>query len=183
MPNTVPNPRTAPWSAPWSASLVALVLGGCLLVGCLEPLVAVAVIAAGALSLGRALLLTGAVWLAGQAVGFGLHDYPRDAQTLAWGFGLGAAAVASVLAAAATLAVFAGTPVWLRAVAAFVAAFLVDQIGLLGVEQLVTGACEVRPGVIGLVAGVNAAWLAALLALAAALSRAALPVPAFGRRG
>ena len=166
----------------WSAGLVGLVLGGCLLIGCLEPLVAVAVIAAGALPLGRALLLTAAVWLCAQAIGFGVHDYPRDAQTISWGLGLGLAALVSVGAAAATLAAFAGKPVWLRAGAAFIAAFVADQVVILGVEQVVTGACVVRPGVISTVGLINAGWLAGLLALDAALSRAAWPVPAFGRR-
>jgi hypothetical protein len=173
---------SSPRTALWSAGLVGLVLGGCLLIGCLEPLVAVAVIAAGALPLGRALLLTAVVWLAAQAVGFGLHDYPRDAQTISWGVGLGIAALVSVGAAAAALAAFAGKPVWLRAGAAFTAAFVADQIVVLGVEQVITGACEVRPGVISTVGLMNAAWLAGLLALDAALGRAAWPLPVFGRR-
>jgi hypothetical protein len=176
---SIPSP---PRTALWSAGLVAFVLGGCLLLGCLEPLVAVAVIAAGALPLRRALLLTAAVWLAAQAVGFGLHDYPRDAQTISWGFGLGVAALVSVCAAAATLAVFAGRPTWVRAGAAFIAAFVANQAVILGVEQVVTGACTAQPGVITAVGLMNAAWLAGLLALDAALSRAAWPVPAFGRR-
>ncbi len=174
--------HSPPRTALWSAGLAGLVLGGCLLVGCLEPLVAVAVIAAGALPLGRALLLTAAIWAAGQAIGFGLHDYPRDAQTISWGLGLGVAALVSTGAAAAALAAFPGKPVWLRAGVAFVAAFVANQIVILGVEQVVTGACVVRPGVISTVGLINAAWLAGLLALETVLSRAAWPVPAFGRR-
>ena len=165
----------------WSAGLVALVVGGSFLAGCLEPLVAVAVIAAGALPLGRALLLTAAVWLAGQAVGFGLHDYPRDAQTVSWGVGLGVAALAATLAAAPASRAFAGQPVWLRAGAAFVAAFVANQVVILGVEQVVTGACEVRPGVISLVGLVNAVWLAVLLLIDAAVRRAGPRLPTFGR--
>ncbi len=176
---SIPSP---PGTALWSAGLVALVLGGCLLIGCLEPLVAVALIAAGALPLGRALLLTAAVWLAGQAIGFGLHDYPRDAQTISWGVGLGVAALVSAVAAAAALRAFAGKPVWLRAGAAFIAAFVADQLVILGVEQVITGACAVRPGVITTVGLINAGWLAGLLALDAVLRRAAWATPAFGRR-
>lgn len=165
----------------WSAGLVALVVGGSFLAGCLEPLVAVAVIAAGALPLGRALLLTAAVWLPGQAVGFGLHDYPRDAQTVSWGVGLGVAALAATLAAAPASRAFAGQPVWLRAGAAFVAAVVANQVVILGVEQVVTGACEVRPGVISLVGLVNAVWLAVLLLIDAAVRRAGPRLPTFGR--
>jgi len=165
----------------WSAGLVALVLGGCLLIGCLEPLVAVAVIAASALPFGRALLLTAAVWLAGQAIGFGLHDYPRDAQTISWGVGLGVAALVSTTAAVAPLHAFRGEPMWLRAGAAFVTAFVSNQVVILGVEQIITGACMVRPGVISLVGAVNATWLVGLLALDAGLRRAVPSLPAFGR--
>jgi hypothetical protein len=171
-----------PRAALWSAGVVGLVLAGCLVIGCLEPLVAVAVIAAGALPLGRALGLTAAVWLAGQAIGFGVHGYPRDAQTIGWGVGLGVAALLSTGAATGALGLLEGRPVWLRAGGAFVTAFVADQIVLLGVEQLVTGACEVRPGVISTVGLVNAAWLAALLLIDAGLARAAWTGPAFGRR-
>jgi len=177
MTSALPPPRTALWSA----GLVGLVLGGCLLVGCLEPLVAVAVIAAGALPLGRALLLTAAVWLAAQAVGFGLHDYPRDAQTISWGVGLGAAALVSAGAAALALRAVVAKPVWLRAGVAFIAAFVANQVVILGVEQVVTGACAVRPGVISAVGLINAAWLAGLLGLDAILWRAPWSAPAFGR--
>jgi hypothetical protein len=177
MSSTLPSHRTALWSA----GLVALVLGGCLLIGCLEPLVAVAVIAAGSLPLGRALLLTAGVWLAGQAIGFGLHDYPRDAQALSWGVGLGLAALVSVAAAAPTLAAFKDKPVWVRAGAGFIAAFVANQLVILGVEQAITGACTVRPGVVSLVGASNAAWMVALLALDAAVRRTSFALPAFGR--
>ncbi|WP_296597483.1 hypothetical protein [Phenylobacterium sp.] len=172
---------SAPRAALWSAGLVTLVMGGCLLAGCLEPLVAVAVIAAGALPLGRAALLVTAVWLAGQAIGFGLHDYPRDPRTIAWGFGLGLAALAALAGAVPILKATAGKPVWLRAGLAFVAAFVANQLVILGVEQAVTGACEVRPGVVSLVGALNAAWLAGLLAIDAVVRRTSLPLPSFGR--
>ncbi len=172
---------SAPRAALWSAGLVTLVMGGCLLAGCLEPLVAVAVIAAGALPLGRAALLVAAVWLAGQAIGFGLHDYPRDPRTVAWGLGLGVAALAALAAAAPTLRITTGKPVWLRAGLAFVAAFVANQLVILGVEQGLTGACEARPGVVSLVGAVNAVWLAGLLGVDAVLRRLSAPLPGFGR--
>jgi hypothetical protein len=172
---------SAPRAALWSAGFVTLVMGGSLLAGCLEPLVAVAVVAAGALPPGRAVLLTLAVWLAGQAIGFGLHDYPRDPRTLAWGFGLGVAALAALTGAVPVLKAAAHEPVWLRAGLAFVAGFVANQLVILGVEQAITGACEVRPGVVSLVGAVNAAWLAGLLLFDALLRRAFPALPAFGR--
>ncbi|WP_374471441.1 hypothetical protein [Phenylobacterium sp.] len=166
----------------WSAGLLVTVVGGCLALACLEPLVAVAVLAAGALPIGRALLVTAAVWLAGQAVGFGLHDYPVDRMTIGWGIGLGVAAMVSTVAAAAALAHLRGRPAWFRAGIAFVAAFVVDQLALLGVQQVVQGSCEIVPGVITQVGLINAAWLAALLALDQAAVHASGGRAGFGRR-
>jgi hypothetical protein len=173
--NTV-SPTTA-----WSAGLVAAVVGGCLIVGCLEPLVAVAVIAAGALPPIRAVLLVLATWAAGQAVGFGLHDYPRDVQTLAWGLGLAAGGLVALTVATAVLWLLKGRPTWLRAAAAFAAAFCAHQAAMLGVEQIVAGSCEIRPGIIAQVGLINAAWFLGLLALDAVITRRAPSLPAFGR--
>jgi hypothetical protein len=168
-------------SGVWSAGLVAGVIGGCLVVGCLEPLVAVAVIAAGALPPLRAVLLVLATWAAGQAVGFGLHDYPRDVQAIAWGFGLGAGALVALATAIAVLWLLQGRPAWLRAGAAFTAAFFAQQAAMLGVEQIIAGSCEIRPAVIAQVGLINAAWFALLFALDAVIARRAPQLPAFGR--
>ncbi|MBU2152549.1 MAG: hypothetical protein KKE02_16125, partial [Alphaproteobacteria bacterium] len=89
--------------------------------------------------------------------------------------------LAALAGAAPVLAATAGKPTWLRAGLAFVAAFVANQLVILGVEQAITGACEIRPGVISLVGGVNAAWLAGLLALDAGLRRLPLALPGFGR--
>lgn len=165
----------------WSAGLVAAVVGGCLAIGCLDPLVAVAVIAAGALTPGRAVLLVLAAWLAGQAVGFGLHDYPRTFQTVAWGVGLGAGALIALATAIAVLWLLPGRPAWLRATLAFAAAFCAQQAAMLGVEQIVAGSCEIRPAIIAQVGLINAAWFAGLFALDALIARRAPSLPAFGR--
>lgn len=165
----------------WSAGLVVAVAGGCLAIGCVDPLVAVAVIAAGALSPGRAVLLVLATWATGQAVGFGLHDYPRDRQTIAWGFGLGAGALVALATAVAVLWLLPRRPAWLRAVAAFAAAFCAQQAAMLGVEQIVVGWCEVRPVTIAQVGLINAVWFAGLLAVDALIVRTAPSLPAFGR--
>jgi hypothetical protein len=173
--------NTVSSTSAWSAGLVAAVIGGCLVVGCLEPLVAVAVIAAGALPPVRAMLLVLATWAAGQAVGFGLHDYPRDLQTIAWGLGLGAGALVALAAASAVLWLLKGRPARLRAGAAFAVAFFAQQAAMLGVEQIVAGSCEIRPAVIAQVGLINAAWFAVLFALDAVIARRAPRLPAFGR--
>lgn len=163
----------------WSAGLVAAVAGGCLLIGCLDPLVAVAVIAAGTLRPLQALLLTLAVWAVGQAVGFGLHDYPRDLQTVSWGFGLAAGALIALATAMAVLWLLQGRSIWLRATTAFGAAFLAQQAAMLGVEQIVAGSCEIRPAIIAQVGAINAAWFAGLMGVDALVARTARSLPTF----
>jgi hypothetical protein len=165
----------------WSAGLIAAVVGGCLIIGCIDPLVAVAVIAAGALPPARAVLLVLATWAAGQAVGFGVHDYPRDPQTIAWGFGLGAGALAALGTATMVLWLLPRRSAWLRAVAAFAAAFCAQQAAMLGVEQIVVGACEVRPAIIAQVGLINVVWFAGLFAVDALIARKVPSLPAFGR--
>src|SRR5437899_8443875 len=62
---------------------------------CITPFAAFAVIAATTLSRRDAVLLTVALWLTNQTVGFGV----LNAQTFAWGVAIGAAAVIGTLAA------------------------------------------------------------------------------------
>lgn len=156
----------------WSLGLYGLVTLGCLALACLEPLVAVAVLAASRLKLPAALALTAAVWLTGQAIGFGLRGFPVDTQTLGWGLGLGVMALASLLTAALVLPRLPQAwPAWFRAAVAFVPAFVANQLCALAVQQVVQGSCEIVPGVITAIGLINAGWLAALLALDALARR------------
>ncbi|WP_309090094.1 hypothetical protein [Phenylobacterium sp.] len=160
----------------WSLGVYGLVVAGCLALACLEPLVAVAVLAAARLKLPAAAALTAAVWLTGQAIGFGLRGFPVDTQTVGWGVGLGVMALASLLAAAAVLPRLPQRlPEWFRIAAAFVPAFVANQLAALGVEFAVKGSCEIVPGVVTAIGLINAGWLAALLALDALARR--LPSP------
>ena len=77
----------------WSGGLAAGVLGGCLLLSCIVPFAAIAVMAAGALSLRRALPLVALVWALNQAIGFGWLGFPHDASTMLWGLGIGVSAL------------------------------------------------------------------------------------------
>lgn len=156
----------------WSAAVLLAVMAGCLALACLEPLVAVAVLAASRLGLARALVLTALVWLCGQAIGFGLRDYPVDAQTVGWGIGLGVMALAALAAAALVLPRLPqGWPEWFRVAVAFVPAFVANQLAALAVELAIKGSCEIVPGVVTAVGLINLGWLAALLALDALARR------------
>ncbi|MCR5875020.1 hypothetical protein LRS10_13025 [Phenylobacterium sp. J426] len=156
----------------WSAGVYGAVVLGCLGLACLEPLVAIAVLAAARLRLPQALALTAAVWLTGQAIGFGLRDYPVDVQTVGWGAGLGVMALASLVTAAVVLPRLPQHwPTAFRVATAFVPAFVANQLTALAVEFAVEGSCEIVPGVITAIGLINAGWLAALLALDALAQR------------
>jgi hypothetical protein len=156
----------------WSFALIGLVVAGCLALACLEPLAAVAVLAASRLGFARALLVTAVVWLSGQAIGFGLRDYPVDVQTVGWGIGLGVMALASLVAAALVLPRLPQRwPEPFRVAVAFVPAFVANQLAALAVELAIKGSCDIVPGVITAIGLINVGWLAALLALDALARR------------
>src|SRR6185312_7148286 len=60
---------------------------------CATPFAAFAAIAAATLPWRPACLVVVGAWLINQAIGFGVHHYPVDASTIAWGFVIGAAAL------------------------------------------------------------------------------------------
>src|SRR5260370_35359856 len=70
---------------------------------CATPFAAFAVAAAATLPLRPALLVVSAAWLVNQSIGFGALRYPIDASTIAWGFVIGAAALAATAASPAVL--------------------------------------------------------------------------------
>jgi len=70
---------------------------------CATPFAAFAVIAAATLPLRPALLVVTGAWLVNQSIGFGALHYPIHASTIAWGFTIGAAALAATALSAAVL--------------------------------------------------------------------------------
>ncbi len=98
---------------------------------CAVPLAAFAAISAMSFDRRTALLATGAVWLANQAVGFGFMHYPIDGETLAWGGALGAIALLSCEAAGLANRRIPGVA---GAGAAFLAAFVAYEGSLLLID-------------------------------------------------
>ena len=82
------------FAAPWAGFLVAASAIGSLVFTCATPFAAIAAVAALTLPLRAALVTSVGVWLANQAVGYGLLAYPVDAYSLSWGVALGAALAA-----------------------------------------------------------------------------------------
>ncbi len=102
-------PYAADELEPRRAALFCLVLltAACALASfafaCATPFAAYSVVAASMLPLSSALLVVGAAWIVNQAIGFGALYYPHDANTVFWGLGIGAAALAATAASALLL--------------------------------------------------------------------------------
>ena len=140
---------------------------------CITPFAAFAVIAATAMSRGHAVLLTVAVWLVNQVVGFVVLSYPWTGTTLAWGLAIGAAAVVGTLAAHWTVRRLAFRPV-AGTLAAFAAAFVVYEVALYAAAVSALGGTEAfAPGIVGQVLLVNAATFVGLYGLGQLIAVAA----------
>ena len=91
---------------------------------CAAPFAALAALAARYQAPREALLSIGLAWIANQAIGYGLLDYPHDANSYGWGLAIGIAALAGGYAA---VLVNARLQSWLALPAGFVAAFAAYQ--------------------------------------------------------
>ena len=79
----------------WAATLVSATVVSSFTFACAVPLAGFAAVAALTASRREALLLTGAIWLTNQAMGFLFLHYPTDSMTLFWGGALGVIALLS----------------------------------------------------------------------------------------
>jgi hypothetical protein len=114
-------------------------------------------------------------FVANQIIGFGFLDYPRDAQTIAWGAGIGVAALASLgaaMAVAGSAARFGRLAAWGLS---FAAAFAVWQLALFAAGQVIgTGSAGFSAEIVVWVLQLNAVALVALAGLWALGRRAGL---------
>ena len=157
----------------WLAVLIAASLAFTFGFACAVPFAAFGAIAAMTLPRRDALLVTIALWLVNQIIGFGFLHYPWDGTTLAWGAILGGIAVLSTAAAQATMR---GQGTAVTAVASFAAAFAVYEGGLYLISATVMGGTEdFTAAIVVRILEINAA---AFVALAAA----ALLAAAIGQR-
>lgn len=133
---------------------------------CITPFAAFAVIAAATLSRRQALSCAVVVWLANQAVGFGVLNYPWTATTFAWGVAIGGAAVTGTLAAQWTVGRLESFRSSTRTIAAFGAAFALYQVTLYVVAVSVLGGTGAfAPRIIGQVLLVDSVTLVGLYGL------------------
>ena len=157
----------AAWLRPlWLGLLVVAGAALTTAFACITPFAAFAVIGAISLSRWNAACLTVVLWLANQAVGYGVLHYPWNAKSLAWGVTIGAAAVIGTVAAHWTLGRVRSLITPMQALAAFVAAFGVYQLTLYVVAvSLLGGTGAFVPQIIGQVLLVNAVTLVGLYGL------------------
>ena len=170
-----PNWRRRLWLALLVAASVAFSLG----FACATPLAAFA--AAAALTMPRrdALLLTTAVWLANQLVGFGFLHYPWTATTFAWGVAIGVAALLAAEAARWAALGTARAGAALASLVALLAAYAAYEVVLFAVAAAALGGVEdFTPGIVGWIFLINAGAFVGLFVLnrlGAAVDLAAKP--------
>jgi hypothetical protein len=131
---------------------------------CATPFAAFAVIAAATLPLQSALLVTAAGWLVNQAIGFGFLHYPVDASTIAWGFVIGAAALAATAVSVAVLRAMERTPVIVALAAALIGAYAAYELVLFSATPFLGGAENFTVAIVGPLGGLNVAWTIGLVA-------------------
>ncbi|MEG3087520.1 hypothetical protein [Sphingomonas sp. PB4P5] len=146
---TVFAERTSPTL--WIVLLTAASTITTLVLACATPFPALAAIAATQMKRRDGIALMLVAWLASQAVGFCLLDYPRDGGTLLWAAALGMAAIVAVLAAQAGVArsglrhgVARVAAAYLIAAVAFKLVILLWSFGLGGVATALSPSINAR---------------------------------------
>jgi hypothetical protein len=93
--------RQAERRAVWIALIVATGIGLSLFFACATPFVAVATLASLKIQRREAVAAVGLVWMANQAIGYGILGYPWTLDSAAWGVAIGMSAFLALLAATA----------------------------------------------------------------------------------
>ena len=163
-----PTPRDgAAWRrALWLALLVAASVAFSFGFACAVPFAAFGATAALTLARRDAVLLTVAVWLANQLVGFAVLSYPWTQRTFAWGAVLGVVAVLATFAARSIARHLEGRGVVIVTLAAFAGAFIVYEGGLFIVAAtLLGGTADFVPAIVAYILEINAGAFLGLMAL------------------
>jgi hypothetical protein len=129
---------------------------------CITPFVAFAVAAAYALSVAAALFTVAGVWLANQAIGFGILGYLWTVNTILWGFAMGAAVLLAAGLACATLRLVIQNKV-IAVGTSFVVALGAYEGGLFLVTFALGGRDTFTSAIVGHVALLNLGWTIALV--------------------
>ena len=162
----------------WVALLTGASSVTTLALGCATPFPSLAALAAVHMHRRDGLALMLLAWAVSQFVGFALLAYPHDATTIAWGAGLGTAAVGSALASYAALGALRYRSVAARLSLAYAAGFTAFKAIILGWALVLGGLhTAMAPDLLVEQFVRNAAILIGLYALYRALVAIGVPVP------
>jgi len=156
------EPRYAPLIC--FALLIASCALASLALACATPFAAFAVLAAAMLPLRPALLVVAGTWLVNQGIGFGVHHYPIDASTIAWGFVIGAAALAATLVAAALLRALPQERAPLMLAVVLAGAYGAYELVLFAATPFLGGAVAFTLAIVSRLGALNVVWLIGLVA-------------------
>jgi hypothetical protein len=150
------------WILLLTAASVFVTLG----MACAAPFAALATLAALHMSRRDGLALIGIGWLADQAVGYGLLQYPRTFRSVAWGVVLGVAVILALLAARVLADRMRDRGLVAAGAAAFGGAFATYQAVLFAATAVLASGSEAFSlPIVGWVLRVNLLSLAGLLIL------------------
>jgi hypothetical protein len=150
----------------WLAVLVIAISGFSFVFACATPFAAFGAIAALTLARRDALRITLALWLADQLVGYGIHGYPRTADSFAWGAALGVAAVLATLVARGIAVRLRTAGPLAQALAALLGAFAVYEVALFTVAVAGLGGTEsFTLAIVSRILAINAVALVGLYVL------------------
>ena len=156
----------------WIVLLTVATTLSTLALACMTPFAALAAVAAVHMRRRDGVLVMLATWIVNQTIGFGLMNYGSDPSTIAWGIGIGAAAVAAVLAGGAASARVRPYPAKLAV--AFVAAFVAFK-AVLALCALELGGIEETFQDLGPQVAREALFVVGLVALYRGLTAIGLP--------
>jgi hypothetical protein len=132
---------------------------------CATPFAAFAVVAAAMLPLRPALLVVTGAWLVNQTIGFSALHYPIDGSTIAWGLGIGAAALLSTAASSMVLGLLPRGHTPLMMAIALIVAYATYELALLAATPLLGGEGAFTAAIVTRIGMTSAVWLVGLVAV------------------
>jgi hypothetical protein len=148
----------------WIGLLGGASIGFSLVFACATPFVALVTLAALTMNRRDAFIVTGAVWLANQAVGYGILGYPRTFDSYVWGVAIGITVLLALVVARAIGEQFERRGPIVSTGLAFLSAFAVYELALYAASfWLSSGDTTFSWPVVGYVLQVNALGLVGLV--------------------
>ena len=161
-----PAPTDAARRWAWIGLLGGASIGFSLVFACATPFVALVTLAALTMSRRDAFIVTGAVWLANQAVGYGILDYPRTFDSYAWGVAIGLTVLLALAVARAVGERFERSGPFVSTGLAFLSAFAVYELALYAASFWLSSADTAFSWpIVGYILQVNALGLGGLILL------------------